>query len=69
MDNLFKRSERNTYSNKEKLNFGEIQRRENVEIKRNGEKTKFDAKRKKHMAKTINQICHRNCTTDLCRFN
>ena len=54
MDNKFKRSERNAYSNEEKLALGELVAKFkdefDAEVKKNEGKTKFDAKRKIHVA-------------------
>ena len=54
MDNKFKRSERNAYSNEEKLALGELvakfKDKFDAEVKKNEGKTKFDAKRKIHLA-------------------
>ena len=54
MDNKFKRSERNAYSNEEKLALGELVAKFkdefDAEVKKNEGKTKLDAKRKIHVA-------------------
>ena len=53
MDNKFKRSERNAYSNEEKLALGKLVAKFkdefDAEVKKKEEKTKFDAKRKIHV--------------------
>ena len=53
MENRFKRGERNTYSNEEKLKFGEfvanVKEEYDAEVKKYEGKTKYDAKRKKHI--------------------
>ena len=52
MENIFKRGERNTYSNEEKLKLGEFvakfKEEYDAEVKKNW-KTKYDAKRKRHI--------------------
>ena len=54
MAKVFKRAERNKYSNEEKLELGELVekfKKEYVaEVKRNEGKTKYDAKRKRHVS-------------------
>ena len=54
MDNKFKRSERNAYSNEEKLALGKLVAKFkdefDAEVKKKEEKNKFDAKRKIHVA-------------------
>lgn len=53
-DNLFKRFETNTNRNEEKLNLGELVAKFkdefDAEVSKNETKTKFNAKRKKHVA-------------------
>ena len=54
MDNKFKRFEKITYSNEEKLALSELVAKSknefDAEVKKNKRKTKFDAKRKIHVA-------------------
>ena len=54
MAKVFKRAERKKYSNEEKFEIGELVEKFKKEyvakVKRNEGKTKYDAKRKKHMS-------------------
>ena len=54
MAKVFKRAERKKYSNEEKFEIGELVEKFKKEyvakVKRNERKTKYDAKRKKHMS-------------------
>ena len=49
MAKVFKRAERNKYTNEEKLELGELKEDYYAEVKRNEGKTKYDAKRKRHV--------------------
>ena len=53
MAKVFKRAERNKYTNEEKLELGELvdkfKEEYDAEVKRNEGKSKYDAKRKRHV--------------------